>query len=80
MKLGTPGLCLGVAGRGESHAEAMQLAVCAQGMQALLSTREMHAQCCRSTACLQGSHFTTLHLAPKGVSGSGFGADQEEED
>lgn len=73
MKLGTPCLCLGVPGRGESHAEAVQLAVCAQGMQALQSAREMHARCSRSAACLQRSHFTTCTLRTRESLAEGLG-------
>lgn len=80
MKPAAPGLCLSVPGRGESRAEAMQLAVCAQGMQALQPAQEMHARCCRSTACLQRSHFTTCSLHTREFLAEGLGADQEEED
>lgn len=80
MKWGTPELCLGVTGRGESHAEAVQLAVRARGMQALQAARAMHAQCCGSTACLQRSHFTTCTLHTRDFLAEGLGADREEED
>lgn len=79
MKPATPELCLGVSGRGESPAEAVQVAVCAQGMQTLQSAREMHARCCGSTACLQRSHFTICTLHTGESLAEGLGTDQEEE-
>lgn len=69
MKPGTPELTLGVTGRAESHTEAVQLAVHAQGMQALQSARENERKKLREHRLLAEEPFRHLHLAHKGVSG-----------